>query len=81
LQGVTHGGLACFRMGIKLKRAVAHRLPMRPNGLNIWGLQTAGMNQGLHHLGVASGQGIASQCSAMQFIVTRCIQTQEFCPK
>ena len=75
LQGVAHCVLACVGVGIKFEGAMTHGLTVCANGLNVMGLLATGFKQRMNYLRIVSCQAIASQCSAMQLVVTRCIQT------
>ena len=60
---------------------VAHRLAMGANGSNVGRLQLAARQQAVDHLGIAAGQRIASQCGAVQLLLSRAVQCQQLGPQ
>ena len=71
LQGVARA--------VKLARAVAHGLPVRAHYGHLLRGDMRLRTQSLHALGVQAHQGVGGQRRAVQLVVSRLVQRQQFC--
>ena len=71
LQGVARA--------VKLARAVAHGLPVRAHYGHLLRGDMRLRTQSLHALGVQAHQGVGGQRRAVQLVVSRLVQCQQFC--